>query len=198
MNVVFDVGRVLIQWEPEPLLADILGGEAALAEAATRFDFHAWHTEQDRGRTVTAALKEARETHPDLAPALATFYERWLEAVPAPIDGTVAILEEVAAAGQPIYAITNFSAELWPITVAHYPFLGRFRDVVVSGAERLVKPDPAIYELFLERNALAPESCVFIDDREENVTAAAALGIDAIRFETAEALRPQLQARGLL
>ncbi len=198
MNVVFDVGRVLIRWEPEPLLADLLGGEAALAAAAARFDFHAWHERQDAGRPIAEAVAEARRTHPDLAPALAAFYERWLEAVPAPIEGTVAILEALAAEGRPLYAITNFSAELWPVTVAHYPFLGRFHDAVVSGEVRLTKPDPAIYRLFLARNGLAPETCVFIDDREENVSAARALGIDAVRFESADALRPELAARGLL
>ena len=197
MNVVFDVGRVLIRWEPEPLLADLLGGEAALALAAGRFDFHDWHARQDAGRPIAEALAEVEASHPDLAPALAGFYERWLEAVPAPVEGTVEILEALEAAGRPLYAITNFSAELWPMPVARYPFLGRFRDAVVSGTVGITKPDPAIYRLFLERNSLAPEACLFIDDREENVAAARALGIDAIRFESADALRPALAERGL-
>jgi 2-haloacid dehalogenase len=115
-----------------------------------------------------------------------------------PIHGTVAILEELHAAGMALHALTNWSAETFPIGRRHFPFLERFRDIVVSGQEKIVKPDPRIFELLVRRTGVAPERTVFIDDGERNVAAAARLGFRAVRFTDPESLRASLTAPGAL
>lgn len=199
MNVVFDVGQVLLRWEPWPVLDALIGEDAAKrTDFRETVDFMAWHTEQDRGRPVAEAVAAASEVYPDHAGVLAAFYDRWLDTIPGAIEGTVAILDRLDAAGTPLYAITNFPAEQWEKTLPVYPFLGRFRDVVVSGREHLLKPDLAIYRLFLARNGLAPEACVFIDDNPANVAAARQIGIDGVLFEGPGSLAEALTARGVL
>jgi 2-haloacid dehalogenase len=118
--------------------------------------------------------------------------------VPGAIEGSVAILERLAEQGVPLYAITNFSAEKFAEARARFPFFSHFRDIVISGEERLMKPDAAIYRLCLERTGLDAGACIFIDDSAANVAAAAAIGIDAILFESPEQLSQALAERGLL
>ncbi|MEO1773721.1 MAG: HAD family phosphatase [Pseudomonadota bacterium] len=197
MNVVFDVGRVLLHWEPEPVLADLLGTEDRIAAFRAEVDFLAWHQEQDRGRTPAEAVAVARELYPAYADLLGTLYDRWLETIPGPIWGTVEVLQRLHEAEIPLFAITNFPAEQWVKTVPAYPFLGVFRDVVVSGEEKLLKPDPAIYRVLLERNGLDPAGCIFIDDSPKNVDGATAIGMQAIHFTDPPALVTALRERGL-
>ncbi|MEM8622899.1 MAG: HAD-IA family hydrolase [Pseudomonadota bacterium] len=197
MKLVFDVGQVLVRWDPMPVLEEILGGPAALAAFHEVVDFPALHGEQDRGRSVAAAVAWARVSAPEYADALKAFYGRWLDTIPFAIEESVALLESRVAAGEPVYGITNFPGELWRPTVEAYPFLGKFADVVVSGDEGVVKPDPSIFGLFLERNGLEPGDCLFFDDSERNVEAARAAGIDAVLFIGPEVLQPALLERGL-
>ncbi|MEL6266552.1 MAG: HAD family phosphatase [Pseudomonadota bacterium] len=196
MTVVFDVGKVLIDWQPDLVLESLMGGPAALAAFHAEVDFMAWHTEQDRGRTVADAVAVARRDFPKHADALAQVYDRWLDTIPGPVPGTHEILERLAARG-PVYAITNFPAHQWPKSVTAYPFLGLFTDVVVSGEVGLVKPDLAIFHLLFERNGLAAADCVFVDDSPRNIAAAQAVGMDAIHFTDAPALARALAERGI-
>ncbi|MGF1552462.1 MAG: HAD family hydrolase [Paracoccaceae bacterium] len=197
-NVVFDVGKVLLRWEPFALLDALIGeDEAKRADFRESVDFIAFHTEHDRGRPIAAQAAVAAEHYPDHAGVLMAFYDRWLDSIPGPIEGSVAILERLHAADVPLFAITNFAAEQWDKTVPAYPFLTRFRDVVVSGREGLLKPDPAIYRLLFERNDLAAGDCVFIDDNPDNVAAASGLGMDAHLFERPDRLAEWLAERGL-
>ncbi len=195
--VIFDVGNVLIRWDARLLYRTLLPDEAAIDAFFAEVDFAAWNLEFDRGRGWEEGVAELAARHPHRAALLRAFHDRWQDTVPGAIDGSVAILESLAAAAVPLYAITNFSAEKWLETRARFPFLGRFRDAVVSGDEGLVKPDPAIFRLCLARNGLAAADCIFIDDSGPNVAGAAALGIDAIRFTSPEALRADLGRRGL-
>ena len=147
----------------------------------------------DEGVAVLSAA------HPHRAGLIAAFRDRWHESVPGTIAGSVEVLEELRAAGVPLYAITNFSMEKWLESVARFPFLaGGFRDVVVSARVGVTKPDAAIFRICLERNGLAAADCVFVDDSAANVASAAALGFDAVRFTGPEALRAALVERGLL
>ncbi|MEM7500266.1 MAG: HAD-IA family hydrolase, partial [Pseudomonadota bacterium] len=157
----------------------------------------AFHGERDRGRTVEEAVAEMERQAPEFAPAIAKFYARWLDTIPFAIEESVTIFEKLEAAGLPVYGITNFPEDEWRRTVAAYPFLGRFTDVVVSGAVGMAKPDTRIYSLLTERNALAPEACVFIDDTEKNVAGAREAGMDAIHFTEPSVLAPALRDRGL-
>ncbi len=197
--VIFDVGNVLIRWDVHRLYRQFLPDAAAVDAFLAEIDFHAWNLELDRGADWDEAVAAHSALHPHRAELIAAFHRRWDETIPGAIDGTVAILDDLAAAGVALYAITNFSGPKWELTVARFPFLGTaFRDVVVSGRERLLKPDPAIFRLCLERNGLDAAGCVFVDDSPKNIAAAAALGLDAVLFTDPEALRADLARRGLI
>lgn len=197
--LIFDVGNVLIRWEPRRLFRTLMPDEAAVDAFLDEVDFDAWNHEFDRGTDWDEGVAAHAARHPRHAGVLAAYHARWHETVPGSVEGMPELLAELDAAGVPLYAITNFSALKWDETVARYPFLGAsFRDVVVSGRERLTKPDPEIFRRCLARNGLAAEGCIFIDDLAANIAAATALGLDGIRFTDAAALRRNLAARGVL
>ena len=192
MNVVFDIGNVLVHWEPRALYRKIFATEAEVDWFIANVCNSAWNLEQDRGRSFAAAVREATARFPEHAEAIAAYDLRWHETVPGPIDGTVEILEDLRQRSTPLYAITNFNQDKFRETLERFAFLG------VSGDERILKPDPAIYRLLLDRNSLAASSCVFIDDSEKNVRGAEAVGMKAIHFTTPDALRTELAGMGLL
>jgi 2-haloacid dehalogenase len=199
MNVVFDIGNVLIHWDPRALYAKIFDSQAEVDWFLTHVCTSDWNLEQDRGRSFEAAIAEAVARHPDHAEAIAAYNHRWHETILGPIGGSVAILEELKAGGTPLYAITNFNQHKFRETIARFPFLGTcFRDIVVSGDEGVVKPDPAIYRLLLDRNGLEAASCLFIDDSPKNVAGAEAVGMKAHHFTSPEGLRAHLAGLGLL
>ena len=198
MNVVFDIGNVLVHWEPRALYRKFFATEDEVEWFLANVCNHDWNLEQDRGRSFADAVIEATARFPEHADAIAAYDLRWHETVLGPIDGSVAILEELKARGTPLYAITNFNQDKFRETVARFPFLRLFRDIVVSGDERVVKPDPAIYRLLMERNGLAAEACVFIDDSLKNVLGAKAVGMKAIHFTGPDARRTELAGLELL
>ena len=198
MNVVFDIGNVLVHWEPRALYRKFFATEDEVEWFLANVCNHDWNLEQDRGRSFADAVIEATARFPEHADAIAAYDLRWHETVLGPIDGSVAIIEELKARGTPLYAITNFNQDKFRETVARFPFLRLFRDIVVSGDERVVKPDPAIYRLLMERNGLAAEACVFIDDSLKNVLGAKAVGMKAIHFTGPDALRTELAGLELL
>ena len=195
-TVVFDIGNVLVRWDMRALFAQLV--------APDRLDWFmehvcplAWHGQLDAGLTYAEAIAERAALYPDYAQTIAHYDPRWQETIVGAIDGSVRILEALRAAGLPTYAITNFPAEKFEETCEIYPFLKGFLGVVVSGRERLVKPDPAIFRLFLSRYGLVAEDCVFIDDSPANVASARALGFCAIQFTDPERLAAELRALGL-
>ena len=198
MNVVFDIGNVLIGWDPRALYRKIFATEDEVAWFLGNVCTHDWNLEQDRGRSFADAIAEATARHPAYADAIAAYDRRWAETILGPIAGTVAILEELEAQGTPLYAITNWHQDKFRETRGRFSFLDRFRDIVVSGDERVVKPDPAIYRLLLDRNGLQASSCVFIDDSPKNVAGAEAVGMRAHHYTSSEALRGYLTGAGIL
>ena len=198
MNVVFDIGNVLVPWEPRALYRKIFATEAEVEWFITHVCNSAWNLEQDRGRSFAEGVAELTARFPEHADAIAAYDLRWHETVLGPIDGTVEILEDLRQRGTPLYAITNFNQDKFRETLERFSFLGAFRDIVVSGDARVLKPDPAIYQVLLERNGLDAASCVFIDDSEKNVRGAEAVGMKAIHFTTPDALRTALVALGVL
>lgn len=197
--VIFDIGNVLVRWDARLLFRHFFPEDAAIDAFLDETGFHDWNLELDAGLPWDEGVARQAARYPHHAAALRAFHARWHETLPGAIDGSVAILDELAAAGVPLYAITNYSAEKWAETLPRFPFLATaFRDTVVSGREGVVKPDARIFRILLERNGLAAEACVFIDDNAANVAGAAALGIDAIHFTTPEALRAALAVRGLI
>jgi 2-haloacid dehalogenase len=194
--VVFDIGNVLIEWDPRHLYSRLIADEAEREAFLAEVCSPAWNLEQDRGRLWAEAIAERVALFPQHAALIRAYSDRWAEMVPGDIPGSVAILEALREAGVALYAITNFSSEKFTEAQARFPFLTRFIDVVVSAEERLLKPDPAIYRVLLDRNGLLAESCLFIDDSEKNVVAARAVGMRAHHFRGAEGLAAALRTAG--
>lgn len=197
--VIFDVGKVLYDWEPrflyERLIADDRALDAFLRDVVTK----EWHFQHDAGRPFAQTSVELTTQYPEYADLIALWGPRFLDSIGDPIAGMAAIVDELDAVGVPLFAITNFSGEFWPSFRAREAALfDRFRDVVVSGDEKLTKPHAAIYHLALERFGLAPEDAIFVDDNLDNVAGAKAIGIHGIPFTDAMALRRALIGFGLL
>jgi 2-haloacid dehalogenase len=198
-TVVFDIGNVLIEWNPEYLYVRLIPDAAERRRFLETVCTMDWNLEQDLGRPWAEAIEVLTRQHPDKAELIVAYSERWHEMVPGEIAGTPALLAALKAGGTPLYAITNFSEEKFVEAQARFPFLkSSFRDIVVSGAERLIKPDPRIYEILLERNGLDASTCLFIDDSEKNVAAARQVGMATHHFQDADGLRTELERLGLL
>ena len=195
---VFDLGGVLIDWDPRYLYRKLLADEAAVEEFLATVCTPEWNAEQDRGRPFAEGVAELVERHPVHAAAITAYHERWTEMLGGDIAGTVELLAELREAGVPLYALTNWSAETFGIARERYRFLEWFDGVLVSGEERMIKPDPAIFRLLLDRFGLDPGAAFYVDDSPANVAAAGELGFDAVRFTGPEQLRRDLEARGLL
>jgi len=196
--VVFDLGGVLIDWNPRYLYRQLFDDEAEMEHFLSHVCTPAWNMEQDRGRGIAEGVALLQREHPEHAELIAAYYERWHEMVPGAIAQNVAVLEALDEAGVPLYALTNFSAETYPRAAARFPFFERFAGVIVSGEVGLLKPDEAIYRLLLDRHGLEASRTVFIDDVENNVTGARLVGIEAIHYRAGVDLRGQLAVRGLL
>ena len=195
--VVFDLGGVLIDWDPRYLYRKLLDDEAVEEFLATVCTPE-WNAEQDRGRPFAEGVAELVGRHLVHAAAITAYHERWPEMLGGAVGGTVEVLAELRAAGVPVYALTNWSAETFGIARERFEFLEWFDGVLVSGEERMIKPDPAIFRLLLDRFGLDPGATFYIDDRPANVAAADRLGFDAVRFTSPAQLRRDLEARGLL
>ncbi|MGH6895164.1 MAG: HAD family hydrolase [Geminicoccaceae bacterium] len=196
--IVFDLGGVLIDWNPRHLYRKLIDDEARLEWFLAEVCHSAWNEEQDRGRAFAAAIEEAAARHPDHRLLIAAYFERWEEMLAGPIAGAVRVLEELKDAGYELHALTNWSAETFPFARDRFAFLDWFESILVSADVGLIKPDPRIFELLLERIGRPPAACVYIDDNVRNVTAAAAVGLDAIAFQDADQLRDDLARRDLL
>lgn len=198
--VVFDLGNVLIRWDPAPAIAAAVGPERAQAFLAdASFDFGAWNAANDLGRPFVEAEESAVAAHPHLADEIRAYRANFDASMVEQIEGTVAILRELHEAGTPLFALTNWSAETFPQALERFDFLDLFEDIVVSGEEGVGKPDPEVFEVLEERirHRGGLDDSIFIDDSAANVMAALEAGIDAIRFTDPDALREDLIVRGL-
>jgi len=195
MNVIFDIGEVLIQWDVKAAFPDVKDVATFLDES----DFFAWNTFQDAGRSPEDAVAAARASHPEHAETLIKYFDRFGTSIQNKVPGTWEIMEELRTKGHRIFGLTNWAAETYPIAQEVHPELATaFEDVVVSGREKLLKPEREIYRCLLDRNGLDPSECFFIDDSPKNVAGAKAVGIDAVQFTDAGALRTDLSRRSLL
>jgi 2-haloacid dehalogenase len=196
--VVFDLGGVLIDWNPRHLYRSLFDDEAEMERFLAEVTTPAWNHEQDRGRPFAEAITQLSREHPDRADLIAAYWDRWPETLGEPYHETVEILAALRSTGVRLLALTNWSAETFPLAVPRYPFLGWFEAVIVSGEVGLAKPDPAIFRLLVDRHGLEPSRTVLIDDTVANVRAGAGLGFRAIRFTDAAALCRDLTEMGLL
>jgi 2-haloacid dehalogenase len=194
---VFDVGNVLIRWDPRNLYRKLIADEAEREDFLARICSPEWNLEMDRGRAFAEGVAERVALFPQHEALIRAFDERWLETLDGAVEESVAILEELRAAGVKTYAITNFSREKFAVTRTRYSFLGGFEGIIVSAHEQLLKPDPRIYAVLCERHGLAPADCIFIDDSLANVEGARAFGMQGHHFKTATELRADLRQQGL-
>ena len=197
--VVFDLGGVLIDWNPRYLYRSLFDGdEAAMERFLAEVTTPEWNLQQDAGRTWRRAVQELAAIHPDRRELIAAYDDRWEETLGGPIEATVEILADLRRAGVRLGALTNWSAEKFPIALARYDFLGWFETIVVSGEVGMIKPDRRIFDHLFERTGLQPSRTIFIDDSKANVVAAMDVGMLSIEFTDSAALRRRLEALGLL
>ncbi len=196
--VVFDVGRVLYQWQIASLFEKIVDDKARLRTLLDEVVTEEWHFQHDRGRPLAEMMPERIALYPDFADEICAYATRFNETIPGPVEGSHELVERLDARGVPLFAITNFGAEFWAGFRPTAPIFDRFRDIVVSGEECLAKPDPAIFALAEERFALHPSAMLFIDDNEANIEAAQGCGWQVHHFADAVKLEDDLTKRGLI
>jgi 2-haloacid dehalogenase len=197
--VIFDLGGVLIDWDPRHLYRKLFSGDEAAMEAfLATVCTHEWNRGQDAGRSFAEGARLLKALHPGRAELIDAYGARFDEMMAGPIEGSVEILAELHRRGTRLFGLSNFSAETYPPAFARFAFLRWLEAVVVSGEVGVIKPDPRIYELALARFAIDPLRAVFIDDVEANVAAATGFGMHGIRFTSAAALRAELAGLDLL
>lgn len=196
--VVFDLGAVLIDWDPRHLYRRLFDGdedamERFLAEICTP----AWNARQDAGRSWRKAVEALAADHPEQRDLILAYDERWPEMLGGAITGTVDIVAELRATDLGLAVLSNWSAEKFPVALERYDFLGWFGTIVISGEVGVSKPDPRIYRHLLERTGFDPATTLFVDDVPANLAVPAELGMTALRFEDPETLRHDLRELGL-
>ncbi|PUZ29645.1 HAD family hydrolase [Chitinophaga parva] len=198
-SIIFDLGAVLIDWNPRQLYRKIFDTEAEVDHFLTHVATSEWNETQDAGRSLAEGTELLVQMHPQHEAPIRAYYGRWKEMLVGPIGGTVELLHQLKKQGHiKLYALTNWSAETFPIAVEEYPFLDWFDGIVVSGREGMRKPTAAFYELLLERYQVDRSQTLFVDDNLRNINAAAALGIESIQFTTPEAFAEVLYEKGIL
>ncbi len=199
-TIVFDLGAVLIDWDPRYVYRDLFPGDPAGMEAFLADVTSAtWNHQMDAGKPWADAVAELVAIHPERRDLIEAYWTRWADMLHGDIPDTVAILRELRDRGAVrLLALTNWSAETFPVARERFDFLGWFEGIVVSGEEGVAKPDPAIFAILLERYGVTAAEALFVDDRPENVAAAEAAGMQGVVFRSAAALRDDLVRRGVL
>lgn len=195
--VLFDLGNVLIRWDPRNHYRDRFETEAQMEAFLAEVTPGTWNHEMDLGKPLAQAIAERAVLHPEHAELLAEWKSEWVRMLGDAIDDSVALLGQLRNGGYRVAALTNWSAETFPIARERFPFLGWFEDIVISGVEGIAKPDPAMFALALRRTGFVANRTVFIDDNLANVAAAVGVGLHAIRFESPEQCRDELRALGV-
>jgi len=196
-TVVFDMGGVLLDWDPRHLYRKVFDDPAAMEHFLSEVCPLSWHLQHDRGAPFAETLPARAALHPDHADHIVLWGSRYDEMIAGEVPGTADVVAELAALGLRLLGLTNLPAEVWPSVRASWPVMTAFEGVLVSGEEGLVKPDPAIFELLLDRFAIEPARAVFVDDVAANVAAAQAVGLHALRFTDAPTLRVELAGLGV-
>ena len=199
VGAIFDLGGVLIDWDPRHLYRKLFPGDEAsmerfLAETASP----AWNRQMDSGRSFQDALDELKAQHPDQADLIQAYRDRWLEMLGDVDAGTTQILRELRQRGLRLFALSNWSAETFAIAHGLVPELGLFDDILISGHARRLKPDPELFEMACRRFGVAPGQAFFVDDILANVEGARAIGLVAIQFTDSDSLRHELERLGVL
>ncbi len=196
--VVFDIGRVIIQWDLRHLYAKLIHDEQELDWFLANVVSEEWHHQQDEGRPLAEMVPERKREFPEHAALIDAYATRFSETIPGPVPGTHALIEQLHAAGVPLFGLSNFGPDFWDDFCSDWPVFDTFCDIVVSGHEKCAKPDPAIYAVAEVRFGLPPHQLLFVDDKVENVAAATGRGWHGHAFTGADGLRAELEARNLI
>jgi 2-haloacid dehalogenase len=197
--MVFDFGGVLVDWDPRYLYRPFFGGDdAAIERFMKEIDFHEWNLRQDGGRSFAEGVAELSRQFPQYADLIRAYHEHYEEAITGPIWGTVEILRSLKEARYPLYGLSNWALEKFDLVRPKYEFFTWFDDILISSTVNLIKPDPRIFTLFLERIGWAAADCVYIDDSAANIITANQLGFTTIPFQSPDQLATELQQLGLL
>lgn len=198
-TIVFDLGGVLIDWNPRYLYRKMFdGNDAEMNKFLTNVCPLSWNAKQDEGRSFSDGIAERIHLFPEYAPFIEAYFGRWQEMLHGSILGTVHILSTLREQGYHLCALSNWSAETFPVAFQRFEFLSWFDEIVISGQEKMAKPNAEIYELLLSRINRHAEQCLFIDDSEQNILAANQLGFQTIHFSSPEHLLAELSTRNVL
>lgn len=198
-NIIFDFGGVLVDWNPRYLYRQLFDNEEEMEDFLTNVCTNDWNEQQDEGRLLAEGTAALSNCYPDKVALIEAYYGRWEEMLGGAIAETVTILRRLKNSGQyQLYGLTNWSAETFPIALQKFDFFALFDGIVVSGVEKMRKPNPAFFQLLLDRYSLKAEECLFIDDNSRNTAAAQTFGIPSITFKNTEGLWEALKLRGLL
>lgn len=189
--VVFDLGGVLVDWDPRHLYRQVLANEDEVERFLEEVCTWAWHSQHDCGRPMAETIPELVALHPEHAEAIALWHERYHDMIAGDVPGTAELLRELHAEGVRLFVLSNMPGDVVHV-LDRFDWLSLFEGLVYSGREGVVKPDPAIYRLLVDRHGVDPATTAFVDDRLENVEGAAALGFHAVHFTDADALRTAL------
>lgn len=192
-NIIFDFGGVLLDWNPRYLYKSYFNNDEEMEHFLADICNGEWNIKQDAGRPFAEAVKELQAKYPEYAEAIQMYDDDWEKMLKCELPGSIDLLKELKSIGYGIYGLTNWSAEKIGYAFANYSFFSLFDGIVVSGVEKVVKPDRKIYEILLERYSLKPGECVFIDDNQDNVDMAKVLGINAIRFDNIGNVKEHLE-----
>jgi 2-haloacid dehalogenase len=195
--LLFDLGNVLIRWDPRNHYRDRFESEAQMEAFLAEVASNAWNHEMDLGKPFAQAIAERSELFPEHAQLLAEWKSGWERMLGGAIDESVALLGELKAGGYRLAALTNWSAETFPVARQRFPFLAWFDDIVISGVEGMAKPDPAMFGLALQRSGFVADRTVFIDDNLPNIIGARAVGLHTVHFTSAAQCRQELRALGV-
>ncbi len=197
-NIVFDFGGVLIDWNPRYLYRQIFDEEKDMLWFLENVCTPEWNLELDKGYPFHKAVGDLQDKFPGYKEPIKAYHEQWHEMLGGEISDSVQILNELQALDYPVYGLTNWSSETYPIAYKNYDFLKTLDGIVVSGEEKMVKPDPGLFQVLVERYSIKPEESIFIDDKAENVEGAEKLGFKGIHFTSPQDLRTSLEDIGVL
>ena len=198
-SIIFDLGAVLIDWNPRYLYNKIFTTPEETNHFLENICTSEWNEEQDAGRPLTVATEILVEQHPAFEEHIRAYYGRWPEMLGGAIEGTLEILKQLKDSGRyKLYALTNWSAETFPLALRLFPFLEWFDGILVSGQEKIRKPFPEFYQLLLNRYNIDPSKALFIDDNLRNIHGAEACGIESIHFTSPEQLKQVLREKTIL
>jgi 2-haloacid dehalogenase len=196
-TIIFDFGGVLLDWNPHRLYRRFFNHETEIDQFLSQINFPEWNLEQDKGRSFAQGVAELSAQFPQYSHLIRAFRENWEDSIVGPITGSVCILRRLKQAGYALYGLSNWSAETFPLAYNKYDFFKLFDGILISGEVKIVKPDPAIFELMLGRIGRSASQCLLIDDSIPNIAAAQKLGFATIQFQSPEQAERELQKLNL-